>query len=118
MLVFKYFHFFLWLRFRSEFRNATSANYTIDDQDPINFLLPLYPNGAGVVGIPNQKLFDTEQLPLGQHMVVVGNVTTEKVPLCFNYFLQGWSIFHVFEHSFFCYGFKHSYFYHWQRSIG
>ena len=64
---------------------STSANYTVDDQDPINFLLPLHPNGV----VTNQKLFKTGQLPLGQHKLVIvylGNFTT--VPLFFNYFIQ------------------------------
>ena len=64
---------------------STSANYTVDDQDPINFLLPLHPNGV----VTNQKLFKTGQLPLGQHKLVIvylGNFTT--APLFFNYFIQ------------------------------
>ena len=68
----------------------TSANYTVDDQDPINFLLPQPPNG---VAVQNQKILETGQLPLGQHKIVItylGNLTTGigTVPLIFHYFIQ------------------------------
>lgn len=63
-----------------------SATYAVDDQDPINFLVPISSNSNTYY---NQILFETGQLPSGQHKVVVtyyGNSTT--VPLALNYFLQ------------------------------
>lgn len=63
-----------------------SATYTIDDQDPINFVVPISSNNNTYY---NQLLFDTGQLPFGQHKLVVtyfGNSTT--VPLALNYFVQ------------------------------
>ena len=67
--------------------NSTApATYTIDDQDPINFLVPVSSNSLSYY---NQILFDTGQLPFGQHKLVVtyfGNSTS--VPLALNYFVQ------------------------------
>ena len=64
---------------------SASANYIVDEQDPINFPVPLPRNGI----FTNQKLFETGQLPLGQHQLTVtylGNFTT--VPLIFDHFVQ------------------------------
>ena len=63
-----------------------SATYTVDDQDPINFVVPVSSNSNTYF---NQILFETGQFPFGQHKLVVqylGNSTT--VPLALNYFLQ------------------------------
>ena len=63
-----------------------SATYTVDDQDPISFLVPVSSNSNTYY---NQILFETGQLPFGQHKLVVtylGNSTT--VPLALNYFVQ------------------------------
>ena len=70
---------------------SSSANYTVDDQDPINFLLPQPPNDVTSI---YQKNFETGQLPLGQHKIVItylGNLTGttgSTVPLIFHYFIQ------------------------------
>jgi hypothetical protein len=61
------------------------ATYAIDDQDAIDFLVPL----SNVSLSRNQILFETTQLYPGQHTLVVtylGDNTTE--PLALNYFVQ------------------------------
>ena len=58
----------------------------MDDQDPINFVVPVSSNANTYY---NQILFETAQLPFGQHKLVVqylGNSTS--VPLALNYFIQ------------------------------
>ena len=64
---------------------AASANYTVDDQDPVSFLLPFTPQYPA----QNQIYFETGQLSPGQHKLVVtywGNVNTTF--LNFDYFVQ------------------------------
>ena len=66
--------------------STATATYTIDDQDPINFIVPVSSNANSYY---NQILFDIGQLSLGQHKLVVeyfGNSTS--VPLALNYFVQ------------------------------
>ena len=66
--------------------STASATYTIDDQDPINFLVPVSSNSLSYF---NQIFFDTGQLSFGQHKLVVtyfGNTTS--APLALNYFVQ------------------------------
>ena len=62
------------------------ATYTVDDQDPINFLVPL-----STTTLFNQILFETAQLSPGQHKLVVtyhGNLNSTAQNLVLNYFVQ------------------------------
>jgi hypothetical protein len=66
--------------------SSATATYTIDDQEPIKFNVPLSPNSNPYF---NQILFDVGQLSFGQHKLVVeyfGNSTS--APLALNYFVQ------------------------------
>ena len=66
--------------------STATATYTIDDQDPINFNVPVSSNSNSYY---NQILFDIGQLSYGQHKLVVeyfGNSTS--APLALNYFVQ------------------------------
>ena len=61
------------------------ANYTVDDQDPVSFLLPF----TSFYPVQNRIYFETGQLSPGQHKLEVtffGNLNT--TPLVFSHFIQ------------------------------
>ena len=70
---------------------GASAVYTVDDQDPIDFLVPVPPGTTSTINTFNQNLFAIGQLSLGQHNFVVtylGSSSTVPIQVGFGYFIQ------------------------------
>ena len=88
ILIFRYFHFFVWCRAicHSGCRYLALATYIVDDQNPLTTFSVPSPSELIGTTVTNVMLFQTEPLLQGQHKIVVtylGNSAT--VPIIFNY---------------------------------